>query len=134
MAVERNVRRSATAAGWLVGEVDRIELQRPRSRRVPICPQRPIAQSSRLLGPQHAAQTGGRSVTAPQYAGTPDWGTTDELTPLETLMWRADVDRAMRSSMMAVEVLDTQPDWMRLVDAHEWASRVVPRLRDRVSE
>jgi diacylglycerol O-acyltransferase / wax synthase len=73
-------------------------------------------------------------VTAPQYAGTPDWGTTDELTPLETLMWRADVDRAMRSSMMAVEVLDTRPDWMRLVDAHEWASRVVPRLRDRVSE
>jgi diacylglycerol O-acyltransferase / wax synthase len=62
------------------------------------------------------------------------WGTSDELTPFETLMWRADSDRAMRSTMMAVEVLDTEPDWKRLVDAHDWASRVVPRLRDRVSE
>ena len=63
-----------------------------------------------------------------------DWGTSDELTPLETLMWRADTDRAMRSTVMAVEVLDTEPDWDRLVDAHEWASRMVPRLCDRVSE
>jgi diacylglycerol O-acyltransferase / wax synthase len=63
-----------------------------------------------------------------------DWGTSDELTPLETLMWRADTDRSMRSTVMAVELLDTEPDWNRLVDAHEWASRMVPRLCDRVSE
>jgi diacylglycerol O-acyltransferase / wax synthase len=73
-------------------------------------------------------------VTATRNASALDWGTTDELTPLETLMWRADTDRAMRSTMMAVEVLDTEPDWTRLMDAHEWASRMVPRLRDRVSE
>jgi diacylglycerol O-acyltransferase / wax synthase len=63
-----------------------------------------------------------------------DWGTSDELSALETLMWRADSDRAMRSTMVAVEVLDTAPDWKRLVDAHEWASRMVPRLCDRVAE
>ena len=40
----------------------------------------------------------------------------------------------MRSTVMAVEVLDTEPDWDRLVDAHEWASRMVPRLCDRISE
>ena len=40
----------------------------------------------------------------------------------------------MRSTVLAVEVLDTAPDWDRLVDAHEWASRMVPRLGDRISE
>ena len=62
------------------------------------------------------------------------WGTSDELTPLDTLMWRADGDRSMRSTVVALEVLDTEPDWDRLVDAHEWASRAVPRLCDRISE
>jgi WS/DGAT/MGAT family acyltransferase len=62
------------------------------------------------------------------------WGTSDELTALETLMWRADTDRAMRSTVMAVELLDTVPDWKRFVDAHEWASRMVPRFCDRISE
>lgn len=63
-----------------------------------------------------------------------DWGTSEALSALETLMWRADTDRAMRSTMMAVEVLDTAPDWNRLAAAHEWASRMVPRLCDRVAE
>ena len=40
----------------------------------------------------------------------------------------------MRSTVMAVELLDTEPDWDRLVNAHEWASRMVPRLCDRISE
>src|SRR5262249_27961372 len=53
---------------------------------------------------------------------------------LETLMWRADTNRAMRSTVMAVELLDRKPDWNRLVDAHEWASRIVPRLCDRVCQ
>jgi hypothetical protein len=72
-------------------------------------------------------------VTVPKLAAPLDWGTSDELSPLETLMWRADTDRAMRSTVMAVELLDREPDWNRLVDAHEWACRMVPRLRDRVS-
>ena len=62
------------------------------------------------------------------------WGTSDGLSPLDTLMWRADFNRAMRSTMMAIEILDTEPDWNRLVEAHDWASRMVPRLRDRVAE
>jgi diacylglycerol O-acyltransferase / wax synthase len=54
------------------------------------------------------------------------------LTPFETMMWRADGDPMMRSTMMAVEVLDSTPAWDRLVGAHEWAVRMVPRFRDRV--
>jgi diacylglycerol O-acyltransferase / wax synthase len=61
-----------------------------------------------------------------------DWGGPRELTPFETLMWRADGDPMMRSTMMAVEVLDTLPAWDRLVEAHEWAVRMAPRFRDRV--
>jgi diacylglycerol O-acyltransferase len=60
------------------------------------------------------------------------WGGPRELTPFETLMWRADGDPMMRSTMMAVEILDTLPDWGRLVGAHEWAVRMAPRFRDRV--
>jgi WS/DGAT/MGAT family acyltransferase len=60
------------------------------------------------------------------------WGGPRELTPFETVMWRADGDPMMRSTMMAVEVLDTLPAWDRLVEAHEWAVRMVPRFRDRV--
>jgi diacylglycerol O-acyltransferase / wax synthase len=67
-------------------------------------------------------------------AGPPEWGTAGALSPLDTVMWRADTDRAMRSTVMAVELLDTEPEWNRLVDAHEWATRMVPRLCDRIAE
>lgn len=62
------------------------------------------------------------------------WGSTRELNPMETLMWRADIDPRTRATVMAVEILDLEPDWDRLVAAHEWASRMIPRFRDRVVE
>jgi len=61
-----------------------------------------------------------------------DWGADPELSPFEIVMWRVDVDRRLRSTMMAVEVLDDLPDWDRLVEAHRWAARMAPRLRDRI--
>ena len=63
-----------------------------------------------------------------------DWGTERELTSIETMMWRADADPVMRSTMTVVELLDVEPEWSRLVAAHEWACRMVPRFRDRVTE
>jgi diacylglycerol O-acyltransferase len=63
-----------------------------------------------------------------------DWGANQELTALETLMWRADVDPAMRSTVTGIEVLDRAPDRDRLVSAHQWAIRAVPRLCDRLRE
>ncbi|HEY2224787.1 wax ester/triacylglycerol synthase domain-containing protein [Actinomycetospora sp.] len=62
------------------------------------------------------------------------WGDSDEMSAFETLMWRAEADPALRSTMVALTVLDTAPDWPRLVAAHEWATRMVPRFRDRVVE
>lgn len=62
------------------------------------------------------------------------WGTAAEMTPLEALMWRAESDPRLRSPVTVVDVLDRAPDWGRLVAAHEWGTRLVPRARQRVVE
>jgi WS/DGAT/MGAT family acyltransferase len=53
---------------------------------------------------------------------------------LEALMWRAEADPRLRSTICALEELDTTPDWERFLAAHEWATRLVPRFRQRVVE
>ncbi|HUK72509.1 MAG TPA: HAD-IB family hydrolase [Streptosporangiaceae bacterium] len=64
-----------------------------------------------------------------------DWGTSTEMSPLETAMWRAEsADRRLRVNVSLLELLDPAPDWDRLLAAHEWASRMVPRMRERVFE
>lgn len=60
------------------------------------------------------------------------WGTAREMTEFEALMWRAERDPRLRSTMLGVYVLDTVPEWERLVAAHEWGSRMIPRFRQRV--
>ena len=46
--------------------------------------------------------------------------------------WRsASEDPIMRSTMIGLLILDRDPDWDRLVDRYERASRVVPILRRR---
>ena len=47
-------------------------------------------------------------------------------------MWRVEADPRLRSTIMALYVLDQAPDWDRLHAAHEWASRLIPRFRQRV--
>jgi len=64
----------------------------------------------------------------------PAWGSRREMNPLETLMWRAESNPRMRSTVCGLELLDRAPDWDRLVAAHDWASRLVPRFRQRVVE
>lgn len=58
------------------------------------------------------------------------WG--DELSPFDYMMFRADMDRRSRTSMMYIETLDRSPDEQRFRDALDRASRVVPRLRQHV--
>lgn len=64
----------------------------------------------------------------------PAWGSQREMNPLETLMWRAESNPRMRSTVCGLELLDRAPDWDRLLAAHDWASRLVPRFRQRVLE
>jgi diacylglycerol O-acyltransferase len=60
------------------------------------------------------------------------WSQSRYMTPFEALMWRVEADPRLRSTMTAVYLLDEAPDWDRLVAAHEWASRLIPRARQRV--
>ena len=49
------------------------------------------------------------------------WGAARYMTPFEALMWRVEADPRLRSTMTVVYLLDSAPDWDRLVAAHEWA-------------
>lgn len=62
------------------------------------------------------------------------WGTAREMSPFEVMMWRAESDPRLRAPVMALEILDSTPDWDRMTDAHDWASRMVPRFRERVRD
>ncbi|MCB9412345.1 MAG: DUF1298 domain-containing protein [Actinobacteria bacterium] len=49
--------------------------------------------------------------------------------------WRAaSEDPIMRSTMLGLLILDSEPDWERLVDRYERASRQVPILRQKIVE
>jgi WS/DGAT/MGAT family acyltransferase len=63
-----------------------------------------------------------------------NWGIEREMNGIETLMWRAEADPRLRSTICALEELDVAPDWNRFLAAHEWATRFVPRFRQRVVE
>jgi diacylglycerol O-acyltransferase len=60
------------------------------------------------------------------------WGAGREMSDVEAIFWRAEVNPRLRSAGVVLDVLDCVPDWARLVAAHEWAIRLVPRLRERV--
>jgi diacylglycerol O-acyltransferase / wax synthase len=61
-----------------------------------------------------------------------EWSAAPEMNDLEAVMWRAERHPWLSSSALALEVLDTAPDWPRVRAAHDWASRLVPRFRQRV--
>lgn len=63
------------------------------------------------------------------------WGSVREMSPFEVMMWRAEAeDPRYRSPVLALEILDARPEWDRLVAAVDWATRMVPRFRERVRE
>jgi diacylglycerol O-acyltransferase len=60
------------------------------------------------------------------------WGGGQDLSAWEALMWRSEGDHRTRSTGVMIELLDTEPDWDRLVAAHDRFTQRVPRLRERV--
>jgi diacylglycerol O-acyltransferase len=62
------------------------------------------------------------------------WGGGPDMSAWEAMMWRAEGDHRTRSTGVVVELLDTEPDWERLVAAHERLVERVPRLKERVVE
>ena len=61
-----------------------------------------------------------------------DWSRSDRMNDLEAVMWRAERHPWLSSMIVALEILDREPDWQRLRSAHEWGSRMIPRFRQRV--
>jgi diacylglycerol O-acyltransferase / wax synthase len=79
------------------------------------------------------------TTTLPQtneeaWAIAASWSTDREMSPFEALMWRMETDARLRSPMTVVDLLDSVPEWERLRTAHDWASRLIPRFRQRVQE
>jgi diacylglycerol O-acyltransferase len=62
------------------------------------------------------------------------WGAHRDMNALEALMWRAEADPRLRSTIVSVELLDRSPDWDRFIAAHDWATRLIPRFRMKVIE
>lgn len=60
------------------------------------------------------------------------WGGGSDLSAWEAVMWRIEADPHTRSTSVLVEVLDREPDWERLIQAHIRGSLQVPRLRERI--
>src|SRR3954466_87576 len=59
-------------------------------------------------------------------------GLSDQLGPVDYLMHRGEANPRTRSGIMALELLDTTPDWDRFRTRFENASRKVLRLRQKV--
>ncbi len=60
------------------------------------------------------------------------WGGPAEMSAFEGVMWRAEADPQLKSTITAVMVFDSVPDWNRLLAAHQWLVDSVPRFRERV--
>ena len=61
-------------------------------------------------------------------------GADSEMTGMEAVMWRTGREPLLRSPIVLVHVLDSAPDWSRLVEEWTWLTVQVPRLRERVVE
>jgi WS/DGAT/MGAT family acyltransferase len=68
------------------------------------------------------------------WALATEWGGGDRMNELETFMWRSERHPQRSSTTSVIMLLDTVPDWDRLHAAHDWATKLVPRMRQRVLE
>jgi WS/DGAT/MGAT family acyltransferase len=114
-------------AGWTLAELDE-HVRQVRGQYLATLANWPVPGSGQV------------KAAAPARSGPPpalplDWGASAQMNPLETAMWRAEsADPRLRVNVCLLELLDHPPDWDRLFAAHEWASRMVPRMRQRVVE
>ena len=75
-----------------------------------------------------------RSEDLERWGSAATWSSAAELTPMQTLMWRAEQHPVQSSTATVVIDLDRAPDWKRFVAATEWGTGLVRRLRQRVVE
>jgi diacylglycerol O-acyltransferase len=56
----------------------------------------------------------------------------DHMSQADALMWRLESDPILRSTILSTWTLDREPDFKRFEDKAERATRIIPRLRERV--
>jgi HAD superfamily hydrolase (TIGR01490 family) len=84
--------------------------------------------------PTVSAGRGGGAADVAVPADAPlDWGTASEMDAGAAAVWRAETG-GPRATLTVLELLDPPVDPERIVAAHEWASRMVPRMRQTVAE
>ncbi len=69
-----------------------------------------------------------------QARRTPPTDIDHRMSAPDAVMWDIERDPVLRSTITAVAVLDRVPDWERLARRIEYASRVIPRFRERVDQ
>jgi WS/DGAT/MGAT family acyltransferase len=67
-------------------------------------------------------------------SSTETWGEAKQMSPFESLMLRSEVNPLLRSTGVLFELLEAPPQRERVIAAHEWATRLLTRLRQRVVE
>ncbi|MDP3295717.1 MAG: wax ester/triacylglycerol synthase family O-acyltransferase [Nevskia sp.] len=60
------------------------------------------------------------------------WGGSNEMSAFEAVMWLAEADPRLRSTIVSVMELDRVPDWERFKADHRWLVNAVPRFRQKV--
>ncbi len=114
--------------GWAADGLDR-HVEGVRARYLAA-----LDQHDRLCVPRNAivSVSGAPAGTPAEPADLPlEWGTDPEMDAGAAAVWRTGTPR---STLTLLELLDPAPDPARLVAAHEWASRMVPRMRQTVEE
>lgn len=61
-----------------------------------------------------------------------NWGSAQEMNELEAAMWRGERHPSNSQSGVFIEILESAPEWDRLVDAHRKIVRLLPRFGQRV--
>lgn len=62
------------------------------------------------------------------------WHRSEQMSEAETAIWRSEVHPQQSATVSSLLVYDSTPDWDRFWNAHEWATHVVARTRQRVLE
>jgi diacylglycerol O-acyltransferase len=60
------------------------------------------------------------------------WGGPDQMSAFEAVMWLAEVDPRLRSTIVSIMVFDSTPDWARLQAEFRWLVAAVRRFRQKV--
>src|SRR5437764_11465064 len=87
-------------------------------------PRRPYQRRGPLATVGAFRPPSGRSVMSERFS--------THMSDADALMWNIEKDPVLRSTIVAVGILDRAPDWDRLRARFERASVTVPRLRQRV--